>query len=62
MTGGQKAVLYGATGAMAGTIIGMVAGALAHNTFVIGGRKEGFNLMKRNLRNRVTKKADNSPY
>ncbi|MDP4129945.1 MAG: hypothetical protein Q8918_07460 [Bacteroidota bacterium] len=46
LSAGDKALLYGAIGAGGGAIIGGIIGAVAHKTFIIGGRKDQFRRMK----------------
>ncbi len=50
-TASQKALLGGVAGAFGGGVVGVLVGAFAHKTFIIGGRKEKFDAMKSKLIN-----------
>ncbi len=49
----QKAVALGGTGALGGAIIGGVIGAVAKKTYVINGRKEGFQTLQLSVLERI---------
>jgi len=53
ITAGEKAVAGAFLGGLGGAVIGGVVGALAHKTFIIGGKKKQFTEMRGSLISRV---------
>ena len=51
MTAGDKALSFGAAGAISGSLIGMLVGAIAGKTFPIKGRKADFDAMRMKMYN-----------
>ncbi|MEO8414058.1 MAG: hypothetical protein ABI472_10375 [Ginsengibacter sp.] len=49
MTAGQKAAVYGITGAATGALIGTIIGAIAKKKFFIGGSKQRYREMRQRL-------------
>ena len=53
VTAGEKAAAGAILGGMGGAVIGGIVGALAHKTFIIGGKKKPFTEMRGSLISRV---------
>ena len=56
MTAGEKARLYGISGAVTGSVIGLMVGAVARKKFMIGKRKEQFREMQGVMMGRLYRK------
>jgi len=48
-TASQKGMLLGATGILGGVIIGAIIGAASHNKFIIRGKKENYEKMRKKM-------------
>jgi hypothetical protein len=53
MTAGEKAGLYGTGGLVAGAVIGLAVGAVAHKKFIIGKKKDQFQAMQLTILERL---------
>lgn len=51
-TAEQKAIVAGVLGIPVGAVIGVIAGAVAHKTFIIGGSKDNYKAMRESLLNK----------
>ncbi len=49
----EKGVVYGVVGGLGGALIGGIVGALAHKTFIIGGKKKNYDEMKETVLERI---------